>query len=102
MEVYVNESTADQFSPEWKKPKAYRLHIFITRDEEGTYSAVARNLPGAGSCGDTAEEALENAKEAIRGVLESYESAGKDIPWKDTSGERLTLDTIQKWIIVHV
>jgi len=76
--------------------------MVITQDEEGIFSAVALNLPGAGSCGDTLEEAVENSKEAIRGVLESYVANGEEIPWKDTSALPVLSGTEQKWISVNV
>jgi predicted RNase H-like HicB family nuclease len=89
-------------SSEWRRPLAYRLHILITKDKDGTYSAVVLNLPGVGSCGDTEEEAMENVKEAVHGVLESYKEAGEDIPWKDSSSQKISADQRQVWIIVDV
>lgn len=59
------------------------------------------NLPGAGSCGATEEEAIENAKEAVSGVIESYLEAGEEIPWKDSSSESIPAGATHKWIIVN-
>lgn len=87
---------------EWSKPKAYRIHLLITKDADGIYSAVALNLPGAGSCGDTEEEAIENAREASRGILESYLEAGDEIPWKDSSTAEIPFGAEQRRIIVNV
>lgn len=73
----------------------------IIKEDDGGYSAIALNLPGAGSCGDTETEAVDNAIEAIRAVMEVYREHGDDIPWHnvteaDTSEfmklERITLD----------
>lgn len=99
--TFENTALTEIPSGTWHESKAYRIHLLITKDEEGTYSVVALNLPGAGSCGDTEEEAVENAKEAIRGVLESYESSGKDIPWQDSSSAVIPFGAIQKWVIVN-
>ena len=81
--------------------RAYRCHLLIVRDEEGGYSAVVLNLPGAGSCGDTEEDAIENSREAIAGVLESYLEAGVEIPWVDSSSEEIPTGGKQLWITVN-
>jgi predicted RNase H-like HicB family nuclease len=81
--------------------KGFRVHLVIIKDGENEFSAIAWNLPGAGSCGATVEEAVDNAIEAVKEVLESYEAAGAGIPWKDRSGERIPFGAEQKWIIVH-
>ena len=102
-EPYQNRSEQNPDPPsKWITGNAYRIHLLITCDEGGGYSAVAMNLPGAGSCGDTTEEAVENAKEAVRGILESYEEDGEEIPWKDTASERIPPTAAQKWIVVDV
>ena len=85
---------------EWQEKKAYRIHILLTQEDDGSFSAVALNLPGAGSCGDTEEEAIENAKEAILGVLEVYESSGLAIPWQDDSSAALPPGAKHKWIML--
>jgi predicted RNase H-like HicB family nuclease len=97
----MSENTAITLSGGgWRPGKGYRLHLLILKDDENSYSAVALNLPGAGSCGDSIEEAVENAKEAISGVLEEYNSSGVPIPWKDSSAVEIPLGAIQKWIII--
>jgi len=83
----------------WAERKAYRLHMLITRDEDGVYSAVTLNLPGVGSCGETEQEAMANAKDAIREALASYE--GEEIPWRDSSSDEIPFGAKQKWIIVN-
>lgn len=79
----------------------YRVHFHIIHEDDGTFSAVALNLPGAGSCGATADETFENAKEAARGVLESYIADGEAIPWKDTSAVKIPDGDEQTWVTVH-
>ncbi len=67
-------------------PSADRpLHLLVTRDDDGTYSAVVWNLPGAGSCGATEDEAVERAREAAAGVIDGYEAAGMAVPWRDVT-----------------
>ena len=56
----------------------HRCHIALIRESDGV-SAIVMNLPGAGSCGNTEEEALSNVREAISGVIESYGQGA--IPW---------------------
>ena len=83
------------------KSRAFRCHLLIARDEEGGYSAIVLNLPGAGSCGDTEEIAIENAREAIAGVLESYLEADEEIPWVDSSAEEIPTGAKHLWITVN-
>ncbi len=80
-------------------PKSYQIHLLVRIDEEEVYSALALNLPRAGSCGDTELQATENAREAIRGVIESHVDSGESIPWKDTSSEQISSGAKQEWIV---
>ena len=80
----------------------YRCFIALVREEDGDYSAIVVNLPGCGSCGDSEEEAIENVREAIRGTIESYVKAGKDIPWVDPKLEEKPEGTVRTtWIVVN-
>jgi len=81
--------------------RAFSIHLSLIEEEDGSWSAIALNLPGAGSCGDTEAEAVANATEAICGVLESYESARMAIPWKDTASVDIPAGAKQKWITVN-
>ena len=89
------------FSPsEWTRDtSAYRFYVQIIAEEDTGFSAIALNLPGTGSCGDTEQEALENFQEAARGALASYLEAGDTIPWVK---EAKSLPSGGKWITVHV
>jgi len=43
-----------------------KFRVMLEKDEKlGRWSAVFPELPGCGSAGDTEEEAVENAKEAL-------------------------------------
>jgi len=99
---YVNIAVPRDQDQEWVRSTGHRIHLLITKDDDGTYSAVALNLPGAASCGDTREEAEANAKEAIRAVLEAYKECGQGIPWKDSTNETIPFGAQHKWIIVDV
>ncbi len=82
--------------------KAYRCHVLLVKEEGGGYSAIVLNLPGAGSCGDTEEEAMRNVREAAAGAIESYLSHAEDIPWIDSLRADIPDDGKQRWILVHV
>lgn len=80
----------------------YRCHVLLIKEEDGGFSAVVLNLPGAGSCGDTEEESLLNVREALHGVIRSYLDAGKEIPWVDSLATEIPADAKHKWILVNV
>ncbi len=61
---------------------AFDLFVELMEEPEGGYSAIAGNLPGVVSQGETKTEAMSNIYEAACGVIESYLSDGKPIPWK--------------------
>ena len=82
--------------------RSYRCHIQFVKEDDGSYSVIVLNLPGVGSCGDTEEEAIRNAKEAVCGAIESYLDAGETIPWKDSLEDDIPDNARHKWILVHV
>jgi predicted RNase H-like HicB family nuclease len=79
----------------------YRCHVCLTRDEDGTFSAIVLNLPGCGSCGVTEEEALDNVREAVLGVVASHVAAGEEIPWVDSTQSEIPQGSHQRWIVVN-
>ncbi len=81
-----------------ESPNGYRCEICVIREDDGTFSVVVTNLPGCGSCGASEAEAIENAKEAIRGVIESYLDDPGEIPWVDSTD--IPEGTIRKTTIV--
>ena len=87
--------------PLWD-PASYRCHLAILREDDGTFSVVVLNLPGAGSCGDTEEVAVANTREAVAGVIESYRDASEDIPWVSPTTYPIPEGAKQKWILVNV
>ena len=74
------------YSPAQEKSRcrdnAYKFLVQLSQDDQGIYSAVALNLPGTGSCGDTWAEAMENFREAAAGTIEYYVESGEEIPWE--------------------
>jgi predicted RNase H-like HicB family nuclease len=61
---------------------AYTLTIEFHEDEKG-YLAFFPALPGCHSWGNTYEEAVKNAEEALMGYLEALQKNGEDIPEED-------------------
>lgn len=49
-------------------------------DDKHAYGVTVPDLPGCFSAGDTLDEAIANAKEAITGHIELLVELGKDIP----------------------
>jgi predicted RNase H-like HicB family nuclease len=62
------------------KPIEMRFTILIERNEEGSYTVTVPSLPGCITQGDTWEEAISNAREAIVGYIEALKALGKSIP----------------------
>ena len=48
-----------------------KFKVLLEYNEEGGYTVTVPALPGCLTEGDTVEEALDNAKEAISGYLEA-------------------------------
>jgi predicted RNase H-like HicB family nuclease len=58
--------------------RTYR--ILLTPEEEGGFSVNVPSLPGCFTQGETIEEAIEMAKEAISLYVESLEAEGQLVP----------------------
>jgi len=54
--------------------------ILLTPEEEGGFSVNVPSLPGCFTQGETIEEAIEMAKEAISLYVESLEAEGQLVP----------------------
>lgn len=61
--------------------------ILIRRDQEGGYTVMVPALPGCITGGDTLEEAIENAREAVELYVESLLEMGEDVPTEDETLE---------------
>jgi len=100
-EVLRNTSVGPAFPVNnWDVLNAPRLHLRLIQEADDSFSAIVLNLPGSGSAGDTVEEAIENAKEAVRGVLESYEADGIEAPWKDSTMEPIPFGAEHRWVVL--
>lgn len=64
--------------------------VVLQPEEEGGFSVSVPDLPGCWTQGETREEALAMAKEAIEGYLESLKEAGQPIP--QPQRERVTVE----------
>ena len=71
-------------------------------DDQHAYGVVVPDLEGCFSAGDTLDEALENAKEAIAGWIEYELDEGRDIPSPSSLNEIAKLKDYQGWIIGFV
>ena len=54
--------------------------VIVHEAEEGGYWTEVPALPGAGSQGETVEEAIANTKESIEAVIEVMREKGEDVP----------------------
>lgn len=52
----------------------------LRKEAEGGYTAIVPSLPGCITYGDTIEEAIEMAKEAIELYIERLREHGDEIP----------------------
>ena len=57
--------------------------VILEKEKEGGYHAFCPALKGCHTQGDTLDEALANAKEAIEVYLESLREHGEDAPVED-------------------
>jgi predicted RNase H-like HicB family nuclease len=57
-----------------------KYRILIEQDEDGVFVVEVPALPGCISQGDTRQEAIENAREAIAAYLESLAAHDEPIP----------------------
>ena len=67
--------------------------ILLRREPEGGYTAIVPSLPGCITYGDTIEEAIKMAKEAIELYIESLKEHGEEIPTEETLEYTLTVET---------
>jgi len=62
-------------------PRDYQVTISpLSTDEGGGYGATVFELPGCRSDGDTPEEALANAYDAIACWIEAADELGRPVP----------------------
>lgn len=65
--------------------------VLVPEPEEGGYSVFVPAMPGCVTHGQTVEEALENAREAIAVYIESLEAHGEPVPVEEGRPQVLTV-----------
>ena len=60
--------------------EGYRLHLQITRVENGQHLATSDDFPGLVAQGRTVYEAIEIAQDVARKLIESYREHGDILP----------------------
>ena len=63
--------------------KILRYKISLRKEPEGGYTVTVPSLPGCVTYGDTIEEAINMAREAIQLYIESLKAHGEEIPTED-------------------
>lgn len=70
-----------------------RYTIVLQPDrEEGGYIVIVPSLPGCITQGETVDECIERAKEAITGYIESLEAQGEQVPEETEPVRAITVD----------
>ncbi len=71
--------------------RAYAI-LLTSHVEEGGYIVDVPALPGCHSQGDTPEEAIANAREAIAAWIKSAEKDGEPIPEEEAHTQELVIE----------
>ncbi|MEA3475137.1 MAG: type II toxin-antitoxin system HicB family antitoxin [Candidatus Cloacimonadota bacterium] len=67
--------------------KILNYRILFRKEPEGGYTVIVPSLPGCVTYGDTIDEAIKMAKEAILLYIESLKVHGEEIPTEDGTFE---------------
>ncbi|RLL85291.1 type II toxin-antitoxin system HicB family antitoxin [Petrotoga sp. Shatin.DS.tank11.9.2.9.3] len=67
--------------------KILSYRILLKKEAEGGYTVIVPLLPGCVTYGDTIEEAIKMAKEAIQLYIESLQEHGEEIPTEEETME---------------
>jgi len=63
--------------------KILNYKILLKKEPEGGFTVFVPSLPGCITYGDTLDEAIEKAKEAIELYIESLKAHGEEIPTEE-------------------
>ncbi|KCZ72918.1 hypothetical protein ANME2D_01359 [Candidatus Methanoperedens nitroreducens] len=63
--------------------KVLSYRILLRKEPEGGYTVIVPSLPGCITYGDTIDEAIEMAKEAIELYIECLKEHGEEIPTEE-------------------
>jgi antitoxin HicB len=74
--------------------KRYTYTIKVLPAEEGGYVVIVPALPGCHTQGETYEEALANAEEAIQGFIEFLQKTGRPVPVENERPRKLHLQNL--------
>ena len=66
--------------------------VLIPEPEEGGYSVLVPSLPGCVTQGETVQEAIEMAKDAIEGWIAVAKKHGEPIPEETDSPRTIRID----------
>jgi antitoxin HicB len=58
----------------------YKIPLLLAPQPEGGYTVTSPLLPELVTEGDTVDEALENVKDALAAVVETYHDLGRTLP----------------------
>ncbi len=61
--------------------------ILLRKEPEGGYTVTVPSLPGCVTYGDTIDEAIDMAREAIQLYIESLKEHGEEIPTEEDTLE---------------
>jgi len=67
--------------------KLLSYRILQRKEPEGEYTVIVPSLPGCITYGDTIEESIKMAKEAIELYIESLKEHGEEIPKEEGTFE---------------
>jgi len=67
--------------------KVLSYRVLLRKEPEGGYTVIVPSLPGCVTYGDTIDEGIAKAKEAIELYLESLREHGENIPTEEETFE---------------
>ena len=67
--------------------KQHTYRILLNKEPEGGFTVTVPTLPGCITYGETMDEAISNAKEAVELFLESLTAHGEPIPTEENTFE---------------
>lgn len=59
----------------------YKLPLVLEPQAEGGYVVTSPLLPELVTEGETVQEALQNANDALEAIIEAYKQVGKSLPY---------------------
>ena len=68
-----------------------RYRVILEPEEDGGYNVVVPAFPEIHTCGDSRDDALAMARDAIELTLEYYREEGRDVPPSDLENVAITM-----------